>query len=68
MRRSTDRILTTHVGALQRPRELSEAMAGQGEWTPEVLGQLRAGVADVVRRQLDTGIDDGEFGKTMWSW
>jgi 5-methyltetrahydropteroyltriglutamate--homocysteine methyltransferase len=71
MRRSTDRILTTHVGALQRPRELSEAMAGQGEWTPEVLGQLRARVADVVRRQLDTGIgvvDDGEFGKTMWSW
>ena len=70
MRRSTDRILTTHVGALQRPPELSEAMAACGQWAPKVLGRLRSGVGDVVRRQLDTGIDiidDGEFGKTMWS-
>jgi 5-methyltetrahydropteroyltriglutamate--homocysteine methyltransferase len=70
MRRSTDRILTTHVGALQRPPELSKAMAAHGQWAAGVLGQLRAGVADVVRRQVDTGIDivdDGEFGKTMWS-
>ncbi|HEY0934414.1 MAG TPA: cobalamin-independent methionine synthase II family protein [Trebonia sp.] len=70
MRRSTDRVLTTHVGALQRPPELSQAMAAHGEWAPDVLGQLTAGVADVVRRQADTGIDivdDGEFGKTMWS-
>jgi 5-methyltetrahydropteroyltriglutamate--homocysteine methyltransferase len=71
MRRSTDRILTTHVGALQRPAELSRAMSAQGQWSPDVLGLLRASVADVVRRQADTGIDivdDGEFGKTMWSW
>jgi len=70
MRRSTDRILTTHVGALQRPATLSKALAEQGQWTPEVLTELRAGVADVVRRQLATGIDvvdDGEFGKTMWT-
>jgi 5-methyltetrahydropteroyltriglutamate--homocysteine methyltransferase len=70
MRRSTDRILTTHVGALQRPPELSKAMAAHGQWAAGVLDQLRAGVADVVRRQVDTGIDivdDGEFGKTMWS-
>jgi 5-methyltetrahydropteroyltriglutamate--homocysteine methyltransferase len=70
MRRSTDRILTTHVGALQRPPELSKAMAAHGQWAADVLDQLRAGVADVVRRQVATGIDivdDGEFGKTMWS-
>src|SRR6202020_3301815 len=70
MRRSTDRVLTTHVGALQRPASLSKALAEQGQWTPEVLAQLRAGVADVVRRQEATGIDvvdDGEFGKTMWT-
>ncbi len=70
MRRSTGRILTTHVGALQRPAELSAALAEHGQWAPEVLGQLRAAVAGVVRRQLETGIDvvdDGEFGKTMWS-
>ena len=45
-------------------------MAEHGQWTPEVLAQLRAGVADVVRRQAATGIDvvdDGEFGKTMWT-
>src|SRR5580704_18686582 len=70
MRRSTDRILTTHVGALQRPATLSKALAEQGQWAPEVLTGLRAGVADVVRRQAATGIDvvdDGEFGKTMWT-
>ena len=71
MRRSTDWILTTHVGALQRPPELSRAMAAHGQWAPDVLDQLRGAVADVVRRQEETGIDivdDGEFGKTMWSW
>jgi 5-methyltetrahydropteroyltriglutamate--homocysteine methyltransferase len=70
MQRSTDRILTTHVGALQRPSDLSKALSEQGQWAPEVLDQLRSGVADVVARQLATGldiIDDGEFGKTMWS-
>ena len=70
MRRSTDRILTTHVGALQRPPDLSKAMAEHGQWSPDVLDLLRTGVADVVRRQVDTGIDivdDGEFGKTMWN-
>jgi len=70
MRRSTDRVLTTHVGALQRPEELSKAMAAHGQWSPDVLDLLRHGVADVVRRQVETGIDivdDGEFGKTMWS-
>jgi 5-methyltetrahydropteroyltriglutamate--homocysteine methyltransferase len=71
MRRSTDDgILTTHVGALQRPAKLSQALAEQGQWAPEVLDQLRAGVADVVRRQEATGIDvvdDGEYGKTMWT-
>jgi 5-methyltetrahydropteroyltriglutamate--homocysteine methyltransferase len=71
MRRSTEAILTTHVGALQRPPELSAAMAAKGQWDPAVQEQLRSAVADVVQRQAATGIDivdDGEFGKTMWSW
>ncbi|MGH3248880.1 MAG: cobalamin-independent methionine synthase II family protein [Trebonia sp.] len=70
MRRTTDRILTTHVGALQRPTELSKAMAARGQWSDDVLDLLRESVTDVVRRQIGTGIDvvdDGEFGKTMWS-
>ena len=71
MQRSTDRILTTHVGALQRPRELSKAMTERGEWAPDVLPELRAAVAEVVARQERAGIDvvdDGEFGKTLWMW
>jgi 5-methyltetrahydropteroyltriglutamate--homocysteine methyltransferase len=67
---SRNRILTTHVGSLQRPAELSKALATRGQWDPEVVGQLRTAVADVVKRQADTGLDivnDGEFGKTMWS-
>ena len=70
MRRSTDWILTTHVGSLQRPAALSKALAERGQWDPGVLDQLRGAVADVVRRQEETGLDivnDGEFGKTMWS-
>ena len=71
MQRSTDRILTTHVGALQRPPELSKALTEHGEWAPEVLPELRAAVAEVVARQERAGIDvvdDGEFGKTLWMW
>lgn len=45
MRRSTDRILTTHVGALERPPELAQTLAEQGQWAPAALDQLRAGVA-----------------------
>jgi 5-methyltetrahydropteroyltriglutamate--homocysteine methyltransferase len=71
MQRSTDRILTTHVGALQRPQELSQAMTERGEWAPDVLPELRSAVAEVVARQEQAGIDvvdDGEFGKTLWMW
>ena len=71
MQRSTDRILTTHVGALQRPQELSKAMTERGEWAPDVLPELRSAVAEVVARQEQAGIDvvdDGEFGKTLWMW
>jgi 5-methyltetrahydropteroyltriglutamate--homocysteine methyltransferase len=70
MRRSTGRILTTHVGNLQRPAGLSRAMAAHGQWAPDVLPQLREAVAEVVQRQQACGLDvvsDGEFGKTMWS-
>lgn len=71
MYRSTDRILTTHVGALQRPPELSQTLTQQGEHSPAAQEQLRTAVADVVRRQREAGIDvvdDGEFGKTVWMW
>lgn len=69
MKRSEDRILTTHAGCLQRPPELVEAMRNG---TPEqVATELDKAVSDVVRQQVKTGLDivnDGEFGKAIWHW
>jgi 5-methyltetrahydropteroyltriglutamate--homocysteine methyltransferase len=71
MRRSTDRIITTHAGSLSRPERLRQAWAAPAsglEHEKQLDGLLRSSVADVVRSQLDSGIDvpnDGEFGKPM---
>ena len=73
MRRSDERILTTHVGSLIRPAELRQIAAGAPGTVPEPawrLDALRSATADVVRRQADAGIDivnDGEFGKSSWA-
>jgi 5-methyltetrahydropteroyltriglutamate--homocysteine methyltransferase len=75
MKRSTYRILTTHVGSLVRPPRLLEfARARQnGDAVDErAYGQcLKDSVAGVVGQQAQAGIDvvnDGEFGKsTSWS-
>ena len=58
MKRSTDRILTTHVGALPGPTQGTQATLPDDE--------LRAAVRDVVRRQRDAGVDfvnEGELTK-----
>ena len=72
MRRSTDRILTTHTGSMPRPPELL-ALSSSKTGPPRDFGlyaqRLRAAVADVVRQQAKVGIDivnDGEFGKDSW--
>ncbi|HWK96187.1 MAG TPA: cobalamin-independent methionine synthase II family protein [Pseudolabrys sp.] len=74
MKRSTDRILTTHVGSLIRPPELQEflrAVQGGKPYDEKAYQQcLTDTVAEVVKQQADTGIDvpsDGEFGKSI-SW
>jgi 5-methyltetrahydropteroyltriglutamate--homocysteine methyltransferase len=75
MKRSTDRILTTHVGSLIRPPRLLELVrakdSGDAAGTREYDQCLKDSVAEVVRRQGQAGIDvvnDGEFGKsTSWS-
>jgi 5-methyltetrahydropteroyltriglutamate--homocysteine methyltransferase len=74
MKRSTDRILTTHVGSLIRPPRLQELLRarqkGDGFDQTAYDQCLTQSVADVVRDQADTGIDvvsDGEFGKSI-SW
>ena len=73
MKRSERRILTTHVGSLIRPKELLDSAKAAAE-NPAMLGKyeaiLRAAVADVVRKQAESGIDivnDGEFGKGSWA-
>jgi len=68
---STERILTTHVGALQRPTELTRALVAARDDAAAASEQLRNAVADVVRTQAEVGIDivdDGEYGKSIWQW
>jgi len=73
MRRSTDRILTTHVGSLIRPKALLEqatAARQQPAPQPHYLQALQQATAEVVRQQLDAGLDivnDGEYGKSSWA-
>jgi 5-methyltetrahydropteroyltriglutamate--homocysteine methyltransferase len=74
VKRSTDRILTTHVGSLIRPTELLEFLGAKRDRRPvdeaAYARCLAESVAGIVRRQAEAGIDipsDGEFGKSI-SW
>jgi 5-methyltetrahydropteroyltriglutamate--homocysteine methyltransferase len=70
MKRSTDRILTTHTGSLPRPAELVELLrrsdAGQPVDQAVFERVARAAVGEAVRKQVAAGIavvNDGEQGK-----
>lgn len=70
MQRSSHRILTTHVGSLARPDALVPLLRQKERGQPydsEAFARLvREAVADVVRQQIEAGIDivtDGEQGK-----
>jgi len=74
MKRSTSRILTTHVGSLIRPAALQDFLrakqGGQPYDEKAYRKCLTDSVAEVVRQQAQAGIDvvsDGEFGKSI-SW
>ena len=67
MKRSTDRILTTHAGSLPRPAALTSLFArrvnGEAVDASEIEAQGRAAVRAIVAKQIETGldvIDDGE--------
>jgi 5-methyltetrahydropteroyltriglutamate--homocysteine methyltransferase len=69
VKHSTERILTTHVGSLPRPKDLLDQMRanldGRGDET-EYADRIRQAVAESVRQQADHGIDvvnDGEQSK-----
>jgi 5-methyltetrahydropteroyltriglutamate--homocysteine methyltransferase len=69
MKRSTDRILTTHAGSLPRPPDLLDLVQKNGAQafdSAETGRLLRSAVADIVDKQAEFGIDvidDGEYGK-----
>src|SRR5579859_176962 len=74
MRRSDERILTTHVGSLVRPAELVEALRaeqlGQDYNVADFERSLTPAVAEAVRQQVEAGIDivdDGKYGKVAWT-
>ena len=74
MNRGTHRILTTHAGSLPQPDDLKRAHAAKegGEvCDPDIFAaRVRSAVADVVRKQIDCGLDiinDGEIGKSNFS-
>jgi len=75
MKRSTDRILTTHAGSLPRPDDIPPLVSARADGQPydkQLLARrLRESVADVVRKQVEVGMDsvnDGEFGKTNFTY
>lgn len=74
MYRSSDRILTTHVGSLVRPADITESLRAQALHEPydraEFEALLPPAVAEVVRLQAEAGVDvpsDGEYGKSEWT-
>ena len=74
MKRSSDRILTTHVGSLIRPAALQDFLRAKQSGKPYDHAAydacLKDSVAEVVRHQAEVGVDvvsDGEFGKSI-SW
>ena len=74
MKRSTDRILTTHAGSLPRPPDLTRMMWDLIDEKPVDPGKLAArvqeAVVETVGKQREAGIDivsDGEMSKIGFS-
>ena len=74
MKRSVDRILTTHTGSLPRPPDLIRTMFAREEGVPvdtaALAARIRLAVAEVVRKQVDAGlavVNDGEVSKPSYA-
>ena len=70
MKRSTDRILTTHAGSLPRPGDLLELIQAKATGRPydqeAFASRVKRAVGEIVRKQTELGVDvvdDGEMGK-----
>jgi len=71
MRRSTERILTTHTGSLPRPAKVVEQLlaAKKGDGV-SLDAAVREAIAEVIAKQKAAGIDivnDGEQGRTDYT-
>jgi len=74
VKRSTDRILTTHTGSLPRPRDLltllQEREEGRLHGEAALRDRTRSAVLDIVRKQAEIGlsvINDGEQGRADYT-
>jgi len=74
MKRSSQRILTTHTGSLPRPQELVRLLLAErdhpGTNRPALEAAVQRAVADVVQKQIACGLDvinDGEQGRTDYT-
>jgi 5-methyltetrahydropteroyltriglutamate--homocysteine methyltransferase len=74
MKRSTDRILTTHAGSLPLPPDLKEMLVAKNNGRPydqaALAKRVKSAIAEAVKKQLDCGLDvinDGELGKPNFS-
>ena len=74
MKRSTERILTTHTGSLPRPADLLAMVRARanGETVDDAQFATRvtSAVRETVQKQVDAGIDvvsDGEMGKPSFA-
>jgi methionine synthase II (cobalamin-independent) len=70
MQAASKRILTTHTGSLHRPPDFEEMfrqkVSGEHYDENKFAARLRTSVAEIVRKQVEIGIDiidDGEFSK-----
>ena len=73
MKRSSERILTTHVGSLCRPADvlmdIIRKVKRQAVDEKAFLARVKAATEDVVRKQVEVGIDiinDGEQGRASF--
>src|SRR6186997_766426 len=74
MKRSTQRMLTTHTGSLPRPAEVMELLLHEqehpGAEAAKLKDAVRRAVAEVVAKQIACGLDiinDGEQGRTDYT-
>src|SRR5689334_4045277 len=74
MKRSTQRVLTSHAGSLPRPPEVLELVEGRDQREvraqPGADDSIQRAVDEAVRKQVELGIDvpsDGEMGRVGFS-